>query len=351
MKRYGQAEPFLYSLFNKFDVKDTFEFFEKKGLPLVVQARQRVFPKTERAADVVRVLEEYMKQGRVEIKTSLLVTKIEASRGKITAVYCGQEKYEAKDYLLATGSLSHPETGSTGDGFGWLRALGHTVIKPTPTIVPLAVKERWVKDLAGVSLSFMKITFFADGIKKFSLTGKILFTHFGLSGPLILNSAYKVADLLKGGAIVTAEIDAYPQTDLGSIEKNLIKIFEANKNKILKNMVKDFIPEGMDKGILMLVDKIISVETKVHSIKKEDRKRLVRLLKALPLTIESLMGFDRAVIADGGVPLNEIDLKTMRSTKISNLLITGDLLHVNRPSGGYSLQLCWSSGYVAGEQV
>ena len=347
LKRYGKAEQFLYSLFAQFGVKDTFAFFESHRVPLVIEEYKRVFPKTQKAEDVVRALEAYIRKGGVVIRTASPVTKIIAKDRAIAAVHCGKEEYAAAEYLFATGGVSHPETGSTGDGFRWLRSLGHTVVRPTPTIVPIAVKERWIKSLAGVSLSPMKIAFSAGGKKKFALAGRILFTHFGLSGPLILNNAYKVADLLHGGT-VTATIDAFPHTDLGALERNVIGIFDANKNKTLKNVLGEIAPQGMQKGIQILLAGRMDTLTKVHSVSKENRKYLVRLLKALPVTVEGLMGFDRAVVADGGIPPEEIDMKTMRSKKVSNLLVTGDLLHVNRPSGGYSLQLCWSSGYVAG---
>ncbi len=344
---YGKAEQFLYSLFAQFGVKDTFNFFESRGLSLVVQARKRAFPATEKAADVLKVLETYVRTAGVTVRTGSAVIDIIADRTGIHAVRCGKTEYRGKAFILATGSVSHPETGSTGDGFEWLRDLGHTVAAPTPTIVPLKVADEWSKLLSGTSLSFMKITFFAEGKKAFSKTGKVLFTHFGLSGPLILNSAAAVADLLHEGS-VTAAIDAYPHTDLGALEKNIISIFDKNKNKALKNIIKEVVPDGTHKGVLLLLQERMDVTKKVHSVTKDERKILVHLLKALPLTIEGLMGFDRAVIADGGVPLNEVDTKTLRSKKVPNLFITGDLLHINRPSGGYSLQLCWTTGWVAG---
>jgi len=350
LKMYKEAEQFLYSPFSQFGVTDTFTFFESKRLPLVVQARKRAFPGTEKAEDVERTLEAYVRRGKVEVRTNSPVTKIVQKDGRISSVQCAGNEYTADAYVFATGSISHPETGSTGDGFKWLKLLGHTVVKPTPSIVPLAVKEQWVKDLAGVSLSFMKIVFFAEGVRRFALTGKVLFTHFGLSGPLILNGAQRVADLLHGG-VVTATIDAYPDTDLGALERRIISAFDANKNKALRNMIKEITPRGTHKGVLTLLTEHMDVSTKVHSVTKEDRKRIVRLLKALPVTIEGLMGFDRAVVADGGVPLEEIDTKTMRSRKVPNLFVTGDLLHINRPSGGYSLQLCWTTGYVAGSHA
>jgi predicted Rossmann fold flavoprotein len=345
LKNYGKAGQFLYSPFSKFDNKSTFSFFESLKLPLIVQARNRAFPHTEKAYDVVKTLEAYMKAGKVTVQTNAKVSRIEAEGKRIVGVRSGSTLYSADSFVLATGGVSHPETGSTGDGFKWLKSLGHTIHDPTPTIVPLAVKEVWVHALAGVSLSFMKITFYQDGVKKFFKKGKILFTHFGLSGPLILNSAKAVHDLLYDGG-VTAMIDAYPDTDIGSLDKQITKVFDQNKNKMLKNVFDAIAPEGTAKALLPLLP--LSPEIKVHSITKEDRRKIVDLLKALPVTITGLMGFDRAVVADGGVPLTEIDTKTMRSTLYENLYITGDLLHINRPSGGYSLQLCWTTGYVAG---
>lgn len=349
LKNYGAAEQFLYSPFSKFGVKETFSFFEFRNLPLVVQARKRAFPHTEKAHDVYKILEQELKKHSVFIKTNTEVKKINTENKRVTSLVTNNGTYIAKSYVLATGGVSHPETGSTGDGFKWLKALGHTIKDPTPSIVPLATSDKWIHALAGVSLSFMKITFFLEGKKRFSKTGKILFTHFGLSGPLILNLAGLVSGLLENGHI-KAEIDAFPDTDKGTLEKRLIALFDANKNKILKTVFKEFAPLGTADAIMTLFPEI-KPDAKVHSITKEERKTIVETLKALPVTITHLMGYDRAVVADGGVPLSEIDTRSMRSKLFDNLYITGDLLHINRPSGGFSLQLCWTTGFVAGSSV
>jgi predicted Rossmann fold flavoprotein len=346
LKKYGTDGQSLYSAFAKFGMKETFAFFESRQLPLVVQGEKRVFPKTERALDVFRVLEKSLVSSNVSIQSESQVVSIDQVGGHITSVTTREGKYSATNYILATGGQSHPETGSTGDGFGWLKDLGHTIVPPTPSIVPLAVKERWVKSLAGVSIPEMRITFFVDSVRKFQKTGRILFTHFGVSGPLILNSAKKVSDLLHEGA-VTASIDLFPGIDHKTFEKKIIDIFDDNKNKMLKNVFDQIVPLGTKDAILSLLPKI-NGDTKVHSITKVNRKSIMDLLRALPLTITGLMGFDRAVVADGGVALSEINTKTMQSKLFSNLYITGDLLHINRPSGGYSLQLCWTTGFVAG---
>lgn len=349
LANYGDSEQFLYSPFAQFGVKDTFTFFESRGLPLVVEARDRAFPKTEKAEDVFAVMEEYMRNNKVVVRTGCSVKKLIVENGKIVGVQTKTEKIYADSVVLATGGSSHPETGSTADGFSWLSNVGHKVSAPSPDVVPLAAAEKWIKDLSGTSLSFMKISFYLDGVRKFSKLGKVLFTHFGLSGPLILNSAKEVGALLRAG-VVTATIDAYPDTDLGALDNRLVNIFEKNKNKDLKNITQEFMPDGMEETIFTIFPELDGSK-KVHSISKEERKKIVHVLKALPVTITNLMGFDRAVVADGGVALEEIDMKTMRSKLYGNLYVTGDLLNINRKSGGFSLQLCWTTGFVAGSNA
>lgn len=347
LKFYGEDAKFLYSPFSQFSVKDTFTFFERKKLPLVTQARNRVFPKTERAHDVYKVMKNFVKESGAKIKYQSAIFKTNRRGNEIESVDTRDTRYKAKHYIIATGGVSYPETGSTGDGFKWLEKLGHSSKRPSPNIVPLAASDFWIKDLSGTSLSFMKITFFCNEERAFSKTGKILFTHFGLSSPLILNSSKQVKDLLDKGH-VTAEIDLFPDTDIGSLEKRLLKIFDNAKNKNIRNALYELLPKKVAEVIHDMA-RLSDPQVKVHSLQTEDRKKILHMLKALPLTIDGLMGLDRAVIADGGIPLEEIDTKTMRSKIVKNLSLTGDMLHVNRPSGGYSLQLCWTTGYVAGK--
>ncbi len=349
LKKYGKAEPFLYSPFSIFSAKDTFTYFESLGLPLTIQARNRVFPKTEKALDVYKVLKNKLNKNEVIVKNNCQVKDISFQDGLITEVLTNQGAFRAKSFVFATGGVSHPETGSTGDGFKFLKKLGHTVQNPTPSVVPIEVYDEWVHLLSGLSLSFMKITFFLDQKKQFSKTGKILFTHFGLSGPLILNSASQIGSLLQSGE-VTAYIDLYPDTNLGSLEDKVIKTFNNNKNKIFKNILKEITPEGTSKAIETLID-FMDIGIKVHSITKENRKKIVQLLKALPVCVTNLMGYDKAVITAGGVSLSEIETKTMQSKLYKNLYITGDLLNINIPSGGFGLQICWTTGYVVGMSV
>lgn len=346
LRHYGSAERFLRSPFSQFGMREAYAFFETHALPLMVAAKKRAFPQSEQAADVVRTLAEYMKRGGVTVRLGAPVERLVAERGRIRGVVAGGEEYRAESFILATGGVSHPETGSTGDGFAWLEALGCTVHAPTPTIVPLRAPEKWIEQLSGKTLPAVKVSFFADGTRAFAVRGDVLCTHFGLSGPCILNAAGRVADLLQSGS-VTAEIDTYPDLDLGILEKRITAIFDANKNKALKNVFKEIAPRGTG-AVLLALATGVDPEKKVHSITKEERRALTTILKALPVCIAGLMGFDRAVVADGGLTLTEIDTKTMRTHAYDNLFVTGDLLHISRPSGGYSLQLAWTSGYVAG---
>lgn len=349
LKHYGAAEKFLHSSFSQFGLTETKEFFQSHGLPLKTEAKNRVFPVSEKAGDVARVLENYLQQGQVEVYTNAEVQGFIEKDGKIVGVQVNNGTITAESYILATGGQSHPETGSTGDGFTWLKDLDCEVKEPTPTVVPLAVEENWIKSLSGISFDDAKVTFFVEGKKRLAVKGRILCTHFGVSGPLILNTAGKVADMLYDG-IVTATIDVFPQLDLGALDKHITTIFDDNKNRDLKNVMKVIAPTGTASAILSLLPNI-NAEKKVHSISKQERKTLVNLLKALPLTISGLMGNDRAVVSDGGIALSEVDGKTMRTRRYDNLFVTGDLLHISRPSGGFSLQLCWTTGWVAGSNA
>jgi predicted Rossmann fold flavoprotein len=350
LSNYGKSEQSLYSLFTQFGMIQTFEFFESRGLTLKVEAKKRAFPITNDANDVAQVLIDYIKKGKVEVRPTCTVFDVQQENGAIAGLHTSDGEFVGSNYLFATGGVSHPETGSTGDGLHWLEELGHTVMKPTPTIVPIALNEEWIKTLQGVTLPNVRMTFYVDKIKDFRIDGDVLCTHFGVSGPLILNSAFKVADALKNGE-VTALIDLFPKQDHGTLERQIIGRFDLNKNKDLRNVLRVIVPTGTHKGVVVLLAEHMNIDVKVHSFSRESRKQLVQLLKAMPVSIYGLMGMDRAVVADGGIPLQEIDMRTMRSKKVPNLYVTGDLLHINRPSGGFSLQLCWSSGWVAGSSV
>lgn len=372
---YGSAKDYLYSAFAQFGPQKTWDYFHDNGLPLAIENLNRAFPASHKAGDVVDFFINKLKKKNVTVLLNTKVTKINLTpnpfptegRGtghqqEIFSVETDSgEIYTANSFVLATGGLSHSETGSTGDGFKWLTDLGHTIVKPTPTLVPLLVKEKWITELSGSSLDECKITFFVDDKKAFMKKGRMLFTHHGVSGPMILNLSKQVADLLPTG-VVTMSIDLFPSFDEGELDKKLISYFENHKNKAIKNVLPEILPIAKLAAVLLShinhpPDPLPRKEggerqsfgdTKVHSLSRDDRKKLVSVMKKLTLTIKGLESFDKAIVADGGIPLNELNMRTFQSNIFSNLYITGDLLHINRPSGGFSLQLCWSSGAVVG---
>lgn len=346
LANFGPSSKFLFSAFSQFGVQDTISFFESIGLKIKVEANKRAFPVSEKAEDVVRCLENELSRLNVTIITGTAVQSIYAPNNNIEYIKIKNKRLRAKSYILATGGTSRPETGSTGDGFKWLKTLGHDIKNPTPNITPLAVKESWVKKVSGISLTDIDVVFFSNKVRAFKIHGSVLFTHFGLSGPLIMNNAFKVAELFEQGD-VTAHIDCFPKLNEKELDKNILKIIDDNPAKILKNTLKEITQPGFPKALTQMFSEA-ELNTKNSELGRTMRTRIVKLLKALPLTISHLMGFEKAVVADGGLNLTNIDTRKMQSKKISNLFITGDLININRPSGGYSLQLCWTTGYVAG---
>jgi len=333
-------------------MQDSWEFFESRGLPIVVEARKRAFPESQKAEDVTQVMRDFVNKNGVTLKLGTKFTDfvVDEAGNKVLGIKTNDESFSADTFILATGGSARAgETGASSVSVELLTKYGHTVHEPNPNIVPLKVEDQWVKDISGVTLSFMKITFWDYAYNKktkFSRTGKILFTHFGLSGPLILNAAHEVKKLLAKGQ-VHAAIDLYPDTEVGTLRNRVLEVFNLHKNKELRNVIKEFVPAGMDGAVAAQCDEEL-LKTRVHSVTKEDRNDLVDRLKAMPMTVIGTMGLDWAVISDGGVDLTEVDTKTMASKKLENLYFTGDVLNINRPSGGFSLQLCWTTGWVAG---
>lgn len=350
---FGENKKFLFSPFSQFAVKETMNFFEKNGLSLITEARNRVFPKSQKAVDVFNLLEKLMRKNGVEILTNRQVVKINQSGDDtkiITSIKTKKgEEFFAKNFAIATGGASAPKTGSTGDGFRFLQKLGHTIKKPNPNVVPLKTDSKILHDISGTSWSFCKIRFIQDNKTAFSKTGKILFTHFGLSAPLILNSSYEVKQLLKKGEVF-ASIDLFPDTEEPDLNRKLWRLFEKNKNKKLKNVLPDFLQKQLANAILQYFPEELANKD-INEISKDERKALVKKMKNLKMQITGTLGLEKAVIADGGLVLEEVNFSNMTSKLYSNLYVLGDILNINRPSGGYSLQLCWTTGYVAGKDI
>lgn len=355
LARYKEGGKFLFSAFSQFAVIESMLYFEKRAVPLKEENEGRMFPKSNTAQSVHDALVSHMKESGVTVRTRCAVTGVtKDSDGSFSISFQDTNKpisnnsIHVRAVILATGGTSHPETGSTGEGFTWLTKLGHTTIENNFALVPIALKDEWVTRLSGLTLNDVKLTVLSDGSKKITKVGKLLFTHFGVSGPTILNMSKEIGELLIESD-VTLMVDLFPKLDHQELRTKIQTALADESNKMLKNTLRSLVPSALVTSLLILLH--VDGETSNHSVSTETRKALVLLLKALPLHPSHLLGADKAVISSGGVALAEVDFKTMESRIVPKLFLVGDILNVDRPSGGYSLQLCWTTGYVAGSSV
>ncbi len=349
LSKYKGNDQFLFSAFSQFNVENTLQFFHSRGMETKEENEGRIFPVSNSAQSVWDVLVEYIKEGKVEVQTNADVTSITVTEEKnFLVILKDKQEILAHSVVVATGGLSHPETGSTGDGFKWLQKLGHTIIQNDFALVPLTLKDAWSKKLGGVTLKDIKLTVYQNEQKQSVHKGKLLFTHLGISGPTVLNMSRDIGELLKYGE-VTILIDLLPQLDHASLKAELQKYLIGESNKLIKNTLPKIISSSLVLPLLEIAQ--IKGDTPNHSVSTEQRKQLVQLLKSVPLHVKGLLGADKAVISSGGVDLREVDFRTMQSRLVPNLYLVGDMLNIDRPSGGYSLQLCWTTGYVAGSHV
>ena len=340
-------DKFLFSPFSQMDIQRTLSFFNTRGLKTKVEAEGRVFPVDDKARSVLKTLVAYMKQGRVTVRTKCPVRRLVASEGNIKSIECAEGiSVYAKRVIISVGGMSYSETGSTGEGFDWLALLGHAIKKPDASLVPIAIHDTWVKKLQGVTVPDAKMNVMQDGKKRFTRKGRLLFTHFGVSGPTVLNMSRDVRDLLPYGP-VTIELDLFPALDHGGMNEKLEKLFRKEGNKKFKNVAGVLVVGATFRKVIVGLSKI-NPDKFCHSVTREERLKLVAILKGVQMRVEGVLGKNKAIITSGGVPLTEVDTKTMRSKLCGNLYLTGDVLDIDRPSGGYSLQLCWTTGYVAG---
>lgn len=361
LDKFRDNGKFLFSAFSQWSVKETLDFFHLHNVETKVENELRVFPVTNKAQSVWDVLVGHLQQNKVTVLSKTEVVGFETvdtaatdttenyASKKISAVKLKNKKLiRAKSFVLATGGKSHPETGSTGEGFEWLTSLGHTVIEPTASLVPIQSNDSWIKRISGVSLQNIKISIYQNNTKQATKTGKILFTHFGVSGPTILNMSKDVSELLKYGDVVLG-LDLLPDLDYGELNLKLQEIFKENNRKKFKNSLSELIQPALAPVVVEL--SCIDPETWTYNISREQRLNLVKLLKNIPINVAGLLGEDKAIVTSGGVKLDEVDFKTMSSRLYPNLHLVGDVLDIDRPSGGYSLQLCWTTGFVAGNTI
>ena len=349
IKKYGREGDFLLYPLSVFGVKETIGFFEKKGLKIKTERGKRIFPQSDKASDVLAILIDYLKLGGVKIMTNSKVEKILKQKNRALKIILkdGRE-ISAKNYIIATGGKSFPGTGSTGDGYQWAKELGHSISKLRPALVPLKIKESWPKMAQGLALKNVELSVFQNNKKKDSRFGEMLFTHFGISGPIILDLSGKIAELLEKGEVKLV-LDLKPALDFQTLDKRIQSDFSKYSQKLFKNSLSDLLPQKLIPIIVKLSG--ITPLKKVNVITREERYKLVRLLKGLAMTVSSLLGFEMAIVTSGGVSLKEIDSKTMKSKLIENLFFAGEIINLHGPTGGYNLQLCWSTGYLAGQMA
>ena len=349
LAKYSDAGKYLSSPFAAWGAQESIDFFESKDMPTKVEAEKRAFPVSDRAQSVHDVLTHYMTEGGVIVHTRSPVAGF-VSEGKniVSAKLKDGTLIDAKSFILATGGRSRPETGSTGEAFEWVSDLGHTVSSANAALVPISVHDGWVKRAAGVSLKDAKITLFQYEKKLKSVRGKVLITHEGLSGPTILNLSREIGEFLQYGDVVI-DLDLHPDSGYEKVNTLLQEIFKENATKKLKNSLRPIAQPALIPVILQLAQ--IDGEKTCNAVTREERVRLMKLVKHMPLSVKGLLGLDKAVVTSGGVSLDEIDTRSMRSRLVPNLYLVGDVLDVNRPSGGYSLQLCWTTGRIAGENA
>ncbi len=349
LEKFKDNGKFLFSAFSQWSVKETLDFFHSRNMDTKVENELRTFPVSNSAQSVWDVLVAYMKESKVTLLSNSPVTGILKEEGEIVGVILKNKKIiKGRSIMIATGGTSRPETGSTGDAYAWLRSIGHTVIEPTPSLVPIVVHDTWVKKLSGVSIQNCKITSYQNGVKQDVAKGKILFTHVGLSGPAILNMSKDIGELLKYGE-VSLSLDILPNEDYGTLNAKLQELFREHDKKKFRNALSNLIPSAVAPVVVELSN--IDPEKQCNSVTREERLNLITLLKGIPVSVEKLLGTEKAIITSGGVDLGEVDFKTMRSRLHPNLYLVGDILNIDRPSGGYSLQLCWTTGFVAGNSV
>ena len=350
---------FLYSAFYSFTPQDVMEFFEEVGVPLKTERGNRVFPVSDHSSDIIRGLERELKKAgahihlRTEVKTVKVspyeepdVDEKKAHHSRVTGVELADGSFmEGEHVLVATGGLSYQSTGSTGDGYRFAEETGHKVKELSPSLVPLKTKEDYIPRLQGLSLKNTELTIKSGKKVLFQDFGEMMFTHFGVTGPMILSASAHIGKQLQKSGELNAYLDLKPALTMEQLDARILREFEAGQNKQFKNVIGVLFPSSLTPVMLELGG--ISPEKKIHDISREERIHFEELVKAFPFTINGMGEYKEAVITRGGVSVKDIQPGTMESRKVKNLYFIGEVLDLDAVTGGYNLQIAWSTAYLA----
>lgn len=355
MKNIPENSKFLYSSFNKYTNQDIVSFLKKQGVETKVERGGRIFPVSDKAQDVLEAFKRRLKELKVQIRTNFEVAKILTEDGNVTGIEGKNgEKILADKVILATGGKSYPVTGSTGDGYRMAKMLGHTVTELKPSLVPLTTSGNsriLCQQMQGLSLKNVAIKIKNENKIIYEDFGEMLFTHYGVSGPVILSTSailirYKNIDELLKENKIKLYIDLKPALDEEKLDNRILRDFEELKNKQFKNSLDKLLPRKMIEPIITLIG--ISPEKRINEITKEERRKIVKVLKNFELTISGFRSIEEAIVTKGGISIKEINPKTMESKIINGLYFAGEIIDLDAFTGGFNLQIAWSTGYSAG---
>lgn len=337
---------FLYSGFYSFTNQQVIDFFEELGVKTKIERGERVFPVSDHSSDVIAAFSRELKSLGAAVSLHTEVRELLCEQDKVCGVLLTNgKKMKADAVIVATGGISYPSTGSTGDGYRFAKETGHRVTELLPSLVPMEVRQWYAKELQGLSLRNIEICI-TDGKKKlYEEFGEMLFTHYGVTGPVILSASSVVGKTLRKKEL-TLHIDLKPALSEEQLDKRILREFDANHNKQYKNSIDSLFPAKLKPVMIELSE--IEPEKKVNEITKEERQRLVHLIKDFTMTLTGLRSYNEAIITKGGVSVKEIDPGTMESKKMKGLYFAGEVLDLDAVTGGYNLQIAWSTGYLAG---
>lgn len=337
---------FLYSAFSHFDNKDLMERIEQAGVPLKTERGGRVFPVSDKSSDILRACEKIVRESGVTVRLNAHVDEVLTQDGAVSGIRIGTQTLACDAVVVATGGISYPQTGSTGDGYDFARATGHAVEEPVASLVPLVTEELWPRELAGLTLKNVTLTAEKKGKEVFSELGELLFTHFGISGPLVLSLSGVIAGQPAGTRLA---IDLKPALSREQLDARLLRDLQEGARQQVKTALHALLPQRLLEIVLELAG--IDGALPVGQLSKTMRLQLIEMLKALPLTVSGARGLNEAVVTRGGVSVRDVNASTMESKRVKGLYFAGEVLDIDATTGGYNLQIAWSTGALAGDSI